>query len=109
MTPQQFPQANRKLVGPEGGDIKDLPVYSDGRFCVSCWKATWRERLAILLTGQVWLLVWSGRTQPPVSVFVEQPDWRDAPLVEQAENDVRALIRAALKRARKAVKHGDGA
>lgn len=71
MEPISFPEANRKLTTPQGmtaEECGDLPVYSDGQVCASCWKPTWRERLSILVHGRVWLWVWSGKTQPPVAV-----------------------------------------
>lgn len=59
-------------------ECQSLPVWSDGKQCVSCWKPTFKERLNILFTGKVWLGVLSGKTQPPVfvageSVFAKVP------------------------------------
>lgn len=59
-------------------ECQSLPVWSDGNQCVSCWKASFKERLLVLFTGKVWLGVLSGKTQPPVfvageSVFVKTP------------------------------------
>ena len=34
--------------------------------CISCWKLSWRQRIAALVHGRVWLSVLSGYTQPPV-------------------------------------------
>jgi len=48
--------------------VVDLPAWSDGEQCVSCWRPTVRERLSILFFGRVWLSVLSGRTQPPVYI-----------------------------------------
>lgn len=104
MTPKNFKQANRILKGPDGSDIQDLPSYTDGQQCISCWALTWRERLTLLLTGRVWLYVMSGHTQPPVCVSAEEPVWSEPTRLNQAEADVRNLVRAALKRARKAAK-----
>ena len=73
MTPIKFPQSNIVLKGPAGGDIMDLPAATDGRHCVSCWQASWRERVAFLLTGKIWLHVMSGWTQPPVCVSIDEP------------------------------------
>lgn len=81
MEPMNFEQANKNLLKPEG--MKDeecgsLPVFSDGKQCISLWKMTWRERLSALLFGKVWLWVISGQTQPPVGLLAaneifEQP------------------------------------
>lgn len=30
---------------------------------------SWRERLAALWHGKVWVGVWSGQTQPPIAVW----------------------------------------
>jgi len=46
-----------------------LWVYTDGKQCVSCWRLTFKERLLALLHGNIWLLVYCGHTQPPVTVL----------------------------------------
>lgn len=69
MEPMKFEQANKDLLKPEGWTDEEcgsLPVYSDGRQCISLWKMTWRERLSALFFGKVWLSVHMGQTQPPV-------------------------------------------
>ncbi len=69
MAPIKFKEANKDLIKPENmraDECGSLPVYTDGRECVSCWKLTWKERLSALLFGRVWLCVLSGHTQPPV-------------------------------------------
>jgi len=58
------------LVGKE--EVKDLPAFTDGQFCVSCWKMSLREKLSALLFGRIWLSVFSGSTQPPVSLSVQR-------------------------------------
>lgn len=45
-----------------------LPVYVDGKQCVSCWQLSWKEKLSALLFGRIWLYVLSGETQPPVAL-----------------------------------------
>jgi len=69
MEPMKFEQANKELLKPEG--MKDeecgsLPVFTDGKQCISLWKMTWQERLSALFFGRIWLSVHSGQTQPPV-------------------------------------------
>lgn len=74
MTPAAFPQSNRTLTAPNGmNDCGSLPVYSDGQHCVSRWRPSLRERLALLFGRDVWLWVRSGRTQPPVALGVVDP------------------------------------
>jgi hypothetical protein len=110
MTPHQFPQAIVTLKGPVGSDVADLPTWTDGKACLSCWRASFRERLIFLLTGRAWLWVWSGYTQPPVCVSVEEPTWHTAPVEPEpekqpaTESDVRTAVRALLKRARRNAK-----
>lgn len=81
MKPIDFPQSTKVLQKPEkmlDTDCQPLPIWSDGKECVSCWKPTFKERVRILFTGKVWLSVLSGRTQPPVFItgnnfFVRPP------------------------------------
>jgi hypothetical protein len=47
-------------------------VFNDGQQSVSCWQMTWRERLAALFFGRVWLFVYFGASQPPVRMEVEK-------------------------------------
>lgn len=69
--PIKFEEANKNLLKPlsmTDEECSSLWVYSDGEQCVSCWKLGWKERIAALLFGKVWLSVLSGSTQPPVWV-----------------------------------------
>lgn len=110
MRPVSFPEQNVTLKGPEGSGIGDLPTFTDGKEVISCWRATWRQRLIFLLTGRVWLRIQSGYTQPPVCLQVEPVEWRKPlsgpeqetrPLEEQ---DLRKIVKAALRRARRDAK-----
>jgi hypothetical protein len=108
MNPVKFPQANRVLVGPPGSGIGDLPSFNNGNQTISCWRMSWRERLVALVTGKVWMSVWSGATQPPVSLQVDPIEWQPAPSkrIEKKPDltaaDVQAITKATLKRLRKA-------
>ena len=75
MEPKSFEQANRNLLKPEGmtdEECSSLPVFTDGKVCISLWQLTWGERLKALFFGKVWLFVHSGSTQPPVALMVEK-------------------------------------
>jgi hypothetical protein len=71
MIPTKFQESNKTLTKPQGMSDEEcgsLPVYNDGQQSVSCWQMTWRERFSALLRGKVWLQVYAGSTQPPVSL-----------------------------------------
>ena len=78
MKPAYFFGSNGSLLGGPGAhfghdeDVGDLPVYRDGSSVLSCWQLSWRERLAVLFGGRVWLWV-MGRTHAPVSLQAESP------------------------------------
>lgn len=73
--PTVFPEAN-KVLGPPAGErsytlidplIDPLPIFTDGKACVSLWKLTWRERWSALFFGHAWVWV-LGPSQPPVAL-----------------------------------------
>lgn len=71
MKPTDFKQSTKVLQRPSTmaeSECQSLPVWCDGKQCVSAWKPSIRERLNILFGGNVWLGVMSGKTQPPVFV-----------------------------------------
>lgn len=73
--PVHFPEANVNLLKPANmtdEECGSLWVHRDGHTCISCWKLGWRQRLAVLLHGTIWLGVLSGRSQPPVWLSVEK-------------------------------------
>lgn len=75
MRPIDFPQANLTLAKPAtmtDEECQPLRVHRDGPQLISCWGLTWRERLAVLFRGRVWLWVWGGG-HPPVALEVETP------------------------------------
>jgi len=76
MKPVEFKGQNCVLQRPQGmsqAECGPLPVFRDGRYCISCWRPGWRDRLAVLFGRPLWLWVWSGGTQPPVSVSTLHP------------------------------------
>ena len=77
MKPVSFEEVNLTLTKPEGltdEECGSLPICQtdDGR-CVSCWELDAEERAKLLTTGRVYLSVWSGETQPPVCLTVDNP------------------------------------
>ena len=67
---KQFPEANKVLKADE---CNDLPVFSDGQQCISCWQPSKDDIARIVEGGPVWLHVLSGVTQPPVLLSTEYP------------------------------------
>jgi DNA recombination-dependent growth factor C len=55
MKPVDFEQTNA-VLGKYQPQYQALPVHRthDGEV-ISCWSLTWRERLAVLFTGRLWL------------------------------------------------------
>lgn len=75
MTPSNFPQATSTLNRPQSmtdAECAPLHVHFTGSAFVSCWRPTWRERLAVLLGRPVWLWV-IGYSHPPVALEVHNP------------------------------------
>ena len=75
MKPIEFKDQNILYKKPEymkDEKCKDLPALRHRTGNVSCWKATFRERLKILLTGIVWMDVITP-FQPPVWIGVDKP------------------------------------
>lgn len=72
--PDRFPESNKTLGAPRGmqDSCDPLAVWTDGKVCISRWRLSWRERIAALLYGRVWLRVYSGATQPPVAMSAER-------------------------------------
>ena len=78
MKPIKFKEVNRTLQKPESmahEECQPLPIFTDGKTCISLWQGNLLERLRYLLTGKMWLWVVSGGTQPPVLVDTKRP-WK---------------------------------
>ena len=90
MKPVKFPEANKVLMHPPGmteeecGDLHVLQT-DDGRL-ISCWELDGDELMKILQTKKIWLHVWSGDTQPPVSLDVEEPFEEESDEATKASN-----------------------
>jgi hypothetical protein len=78
MIPVKFKEQNGSLVGGPsaeygtGDDVVDLPVYRGSGMVISCWRLTFWERLRLVLTGNVWLLV-LGTNHAPVKLTTGAP------------------------------------
>lgn len=88
MKPIEFPEQTGVLARPP--DMTDeecgsMPVYqgklgqgkSGHKFCLSCWRMGWWERVRLLLHGRVWVWVISGSaTQPPICLDVRRSQFK---------------------------------
>ena len=66
-----FLQSTKILSNPKGLDgYRRLPVHFQAPQSVSKWKASWRERISILLFGTIFVGVYVGKIeeQPPMWV-----------------------------------------
>jgi hypothetical protein len=79
MEPTKLKQKTKTLRKPDSmtdEECGSLEVYCDENTVISCFKASWFERIMILFTGKVWLGVLSSSgTQPPVWLSGRDP-WR---------------------------------
>lgn len=84
MKPLKFKQAHIELKKPTSmteEECGSLWVHrSESGECISCWTASFWDRLRFLFHGHIWLGIYSGKTQPPVwldlnkTVFVKDQD-----------------------------------
>lgn len=82
MTPKAFPEATVELKRPPDMTEKEcgsLYVFQGAKlgqsepYTISCWKMTWRERIAAFFYGHVWVWVHAGgETQPPIAVMAQE-------------------------------------
>lgn len=66
MEPIDFPAANTTFTADDGA-VGDLPANVSHGIVLTKWRASWRERLTILLFGTLWVSV-LGRFLPPLLV-----------------------------------------
>jgi len=72
MKPIKFKEVNKILMG-EDSTVGDLPVFADGKQCLSCWKMNFRERLKALVWGKIWLCVLMPKgMHPPVWLICDR-------------------------------------
>ena len=70
MKPINFKESTIELKKPESmtdEDCSNLHIcQTDEGTCISCWEASFWQRVKFLFHGKIWLGVCSGLTQPPV-------------------------------------------
>lgn len=74
--PTTFPQVNVTLSRPADmtpEECDSLPIFTDGKVCISRWEPTVDDLERLVRGAPVWLWVWSGATQPAVCVSTESP------------------------------------
>jgi hypothetical protein len=66
------------LFGKNQEQYDNLPAYIDPEGCVtSRWRLTWRERLSIFFTGNLWLSVLTfGDPLQPVRLDTSCPEFK---------------------------------
>jgi hypothetical protein len=79
MQPVKFPQKNFTYTAPSDmPDCGDLPCYRIAAQAgtppqaISCWKASFWERVKILFLGRVWLTMLQS-SHPPVELSLTNP------------------------------------
>ncbi len=75
MKPIKFDKQNSTLLPPRSMNSEacsNLPVYKTMIDIISCWKMSWRERIAGLIYGKVWIKIRAGMTHPPIALSCEK-------------------------------------
>ena len=84
MEPTKFKESNMKWIGNPENNVGDLDARKEGEdsktIIYSCWRASWKERLRILITGRVWVyqLTFDNALQPQ-GVSADKPFKSDGP------------------------------
>ena len=76
MKPINFKESNKYLEKPKNmsdDECSALHIFNDKKQCISCWNASIFERIKFLFSGNIWLSILSGTTQPPVWVSIKYP------------------------------------
>ena len=74
MDPCPFPEQN-VVFAKDQEEYQKLPAFrtSDGQV-TSCWRLSWRERLALLIRGRLWLSVLTfNQPLQPILPRVDKP------------------------------------
>lgn len=75
MKASKFPQYTKTLGRPSNmtdEECSSLDIHTDNEVCVSLWRMSIRERFSALFFGKTWCFVYSGDTQPPVSLLTQK-------------------------------------
>lgn len=76
LKPIKFKQHN-KVVAENQQPYLPLPVYEDkmqGGRVFHCWKLSWKERIKILFTGELWINVLHfGKPLQPIKPMIDSP------------------------------------
>ncbi len=72
LEPIDFEQSNMLLKG-NGTDVKDMRVFRDNQYCISCWKLSWKQAMYLLFKRKIYLNVLTFSPVPPVSVHIDAP------------------------------------
>ena len=62
-----------KPIGMTDEECAPLPVFRDGEQVISCWELNKEDLEEINKTGKIYLSIFSGKTQPPVWLSIENP------------------------------------
>jgi len=54
MTPIEFPEQTM-VWAKDQPPYLPLPAFTNERETITCWRLTWRERIAVLWAGRLWL------------------------------------------------------
>lgn len=72
LQPVDFKETNMTLKG-FGDNVKDMKVFTDGLYSISCWQLSWKQAWSLLFKRKVWLSIMAGKAVPPVSIHIKKP------------------------------------
>ena len=77
MKPTEFEEQEDTLVRPDSmtdDECGPLPIFrTDDDYIISCWQASFKDRLKFLFVGKMWLGIMTGKSQPPVWLDTKRP------------------------------------
>lgn len=72
MKPIRFKQMNQISTPPPDGNGHPVPIYAADGLLITCWGLSLFERLAVLLTGKIYLSV-ICEEMPPTLLIARPP------------------------------------